>query len=458
MTIIKSKLDCPRRAFMKASISATLFGALRGRKAEAQNVPPVFWVQLFATGGWDQMLFCDPKFGPRSDAGGGFHNLSQLKTAGAIPYVDAYAMAQAATRPVEPFFTEFSSRLLVLNGVDTTTNNHDVGTRYWMSGSLLEGFPIFASQVAGALGQGKVMPLVDISGYDESGGLIAPVRLDYVGVPQITELQKVNHPPSGGYVEPAGSTVERGTDMLVPAAYKRVRAAQDARVMRLRSRSKLPAHARAMTAWERARAAVPGLADLVLPTIGNDGLANVKALATMGIRSFQAGLATSMNVAVGGPNVDSHGIPDYDHLVELTQIFDVARHIVNTADAQPQPVPCIVVMTSDFGRTPVREGSGSGHWSVASMMVLQNKAAFARGILPGNKVIGGTTGAPDNAPRPTSLRVRKIHPKTHAFDDAGIAMTPSHVFRALRRAAGIAEHDALRPYPIAIDGAELELT
>jgi hypothetical protein len=441
---------------MKAAVSATLLGALRSRRAEAQSVPPIFWVQLFATGGWDQMLFCDPKFGPRQDADGGFHDLAQLQTAGAIPYVDAYAAGAPTIRPVGPFFTELSSRLLVINGVDTTTNNHDVGTRYWMSGSLLEGFPIFAAQVAGALGQGKVMPLVDIAGYDEAGGLVAPVRLDYVGVPQIVELQDVNHPPPGGYTVATGSTVS-GTEMLKKSAYDRVRAAQAARVERLRPKMKLPAHDRAMTAWQRARAAVPGLQQLELPSVGSNGIDNVKALATMGIRAFNAGLATSMTVAVGGPNVDAHGVADSDHLAEITNIFDVARHIVNTADAQAPAVPCVVVMSSDFGRTPVREGAGSGHWPVASMMVLQNVAAKALNIIPSNLVIGGTTGAPDNAPGDTSLRVRKIDPVTHAFDDAGIAVTPSHVFRALRRAAGIFDTDALRPYPIAIDTADLSL-
>lgn len=36
--------------------------------------------------------FCDPKFGPRTSANGGFHNTNQLAMAGGIPYVDAYSM------------------------------------------------------------------------------------------------------------------------------------------------------------------------------------------------------------------------------------------------------------------------------------------------------------------------------------------------------------------------------
>jgi hypothetical protein len=55
------------------------------------------------------------------------------------------------------------------------------------------------------------------------------------------------------------------------------------------------------------------------------------------------------------------------------------------------------------------------------------------------------------------LQARKINPTTHVFDDTGVILSPSHVFRALRRVAGIADHPSLRAYPIAIEGSDLEL-
>lgn len=455
-----SRLVCSRRGLLKGAIAASLFAALRGRNVHAAPgpVPPVFWVQLFATGGWDQMLFCDPKFGPRVSSSGGFFDVSQLKQVASIPYVDAYDAANPGIRPVDPFFQEFGSQLLVINGVDTTTNNHDVGTRYWMSGSLLEGFPIFAGQVAGVLGQGKVMPLVDISGYDDCGGLVAPVRLDYIGVPKISQLRNPNEPAPGEWSQVSMQSTVTATELLGNGPRARIHAAQAARLQRLRASMGLPSHAAALAAWERARAAVPGLANLDIPALGNSSVESAKALATMGIRSFAAGLATSMTVAAGNPDLDSHGIADYQHLEQLEVVFDLARHIVNTADAEPKPVPTIVVMTSDFGRTPVREPPGSGHWPIASMMILQNKAAQALNILPGGKVIGGTTGTPEGPnDDQTVLRARKINPKTHAFDDAGVALSPAHVFRALRRVAGIADDSILSPFPINVDGGDLEL-
>lgn len=155
--------------------------------------------------------------------------------------------------------------------------------------------------------------------------------------------------------------------------------------------------------------------------------------------------------------MDSHGIPDVDHLVELGIVFEVARHVITTAEAQM--VPTVVVMTSDFGRTPVRETSGSGHWSIASTMLLQSQAALALNLFPAGRVIGGTTGTPMGTnPLTTVLRGRKIDPRTHAFSDTGITLTPTHVMRALRQVAGIVAAPELRSHPLTVDGTPFSLT
>ncbi|MDP1921013.1 MAG: hypothetical protein Q8L14_32530 [Myxococcales bacterium] len=438
-------------------LSATLFSAMAGRRAMAQvgNAPPVFWVQLHATGGWDQMLFCDPKFGPRTSANGGFHNTNQLAMAGSIPYVDAYSMGTPMVRPVGPFFTQFANRLTVINGIDVGSNNHDVGARFSMSGSLLEGFPIFAAQVAGALGRGRVMPLVDISGYDESGGLTAPVRLDYRGVPEIVALQNVVKPSSGQYLN--NQPTVTAMRLMSQPVHTKVRALALSRAERLQQSQRLPGWQRGLTAWREAMTASPELARLSIPPIGSDQLANTKALATMGLRGFKAGVAMSMTIAVGGPNMDSHGIPDADHLVELGLVFEVARHLLLTADMEM--VPTVVVMTSDFGRTPVRETAGSGHWPIGSTLLAQSQAALALNLFPAGRVIGGTTGSPMGPnPLATVLRARKIDPTTHAFSDTGVTLTPTHVIRALRQVAGIQTSEALRSYPLNVDGTPFSLT
>jgi uncharacterized protein (DUF1501 family) len=118
-----------------------------------------------------------------------------------------------------------------------------------------------------------------------------------------------------------------------------------------------------------------------------------------------------------------------------------------------------VVMCSDFGRTVPREGAtGTGHWPISTMMVVQNPRAFALGRLPGGRVIGGTTGesAMANPDPSTVLRARKVNPQTLAFDDVnGVKVTPAHVYRLLRRAAQVDTAGVLRDFPLNIDGADL---
>ncbi|MEN9579917.1 MAG: hypothetical protein RJA70_2926 [Pseudomonadota bacterium] len=444
-----------RRSFL-SGLSVTLWSAMAGNRvmAQATKARPVFWVQLHAGGGWDQMLFCDPKLGPRVSADGGFHSASQLQVASGIPYVDAYSMGNPAIRPVGPFFTQFADRLTVINGIDVGSNNHDVGVRYSMCGSALEGFPIFAAQVAGVLGRGRVMPLVDISGYDEAGGLTSPVRLDYRGVPGIVALQDVAKPSSGAYLHNQSTvTAQR---LMTTQTHAKVRALAMARAERLQRTQRLPGWQSGLTAWREAMTVSPELSRLPVADIGSDQLANTKALATMGMRGFKEGLAMSMTISAGGPNLDSHGIADVDHLAELAQVFEVARHVLLTADAEL--VPTVLVMTSDFGRTPVRETSGSGHWPIGSMMLAQSQAALALNLFPAAKVIGGTTGDP-MGPNPlnTVLQARKIDPATHAFSDTGVKLTPTHVLRALRQVAGIQDAPELRAFPLAIDSAPFTL-
>lgn len=445
---------CSRRSLLKG-LSATLLASTFAGRAQAQTAgAPVFWVQICATGGWDPLLFCDPKFGPRADQDGGFHDVTQLKTAGNIAYVDAFAAGVPDIRPVGPFFTTHASRLTVFNGLDFATNNHDVGVRHGMSGALLEGFPIFAAQVAGVMGRGQVMPLVDVSGYDEAGGLTSPVRLDYIGVPTIARLQDVNRPSPGEYLNDR-ATVE--TERLaLPSIRDRIRASALARSRRQIDKRALPLQQSGLRAWDEALRAAPGLRDIQLPDLAFSDLDNAKALATMGIRAFKDGLASAMTVSMGGPNLDSHGIADYDHLNELASVFELASHVVDAGE--DEGVAVVVVMTSDFGRTPVREGAGSGHWPIGSMMVLQNDVALSLSLLPANVVVGGTTGLPEGGDDIGDvLQARRVNPSTLAFDDAGVLLTPGHVYRALRRAAGIADAAELRTFPINVEGGDLDL-
>ncbi len=439
-----------RRDVMKAAFSASVLAAFKGRDALAQAGTPMLWVQVMATGGWDQLLFTDPKRGLRD------YGTYQPRQSGNVTYVDFPEVA--------PFFQAHASRTLVFNGIDTFTNNHDVGVRHSMSGSMLEGFPVFPAQVAAALGADRLLPMFTAYDYNEAGGLIASNPIDWRSAGGFAELKAVERPPSV-YRNGPGTVSDSNTPFLPPTLRTRLEAAHVARTQRLYDAQTLPGHRRGAAQYIRAHAAARRMPELDLnPTVtlpmGVSSASRLGQSMTLGaaaIDGFSKGLVTSLLVGLGA--FDTHGETDADHRAQLDLVFKLADFLLVRAEGAG--VPMGIVMCSDFGRTVPREGAtGTGHWPIATTLVVQNARALAQGRLPGNRVIGGTTGEAASAnPDPgTVLRARKVNPATLQFDDNGIKITPAHVYRLLRRAAGVETSAVLRDFPLNIDGADLTLT
>lgn len=437
-----------RRDALKAAFSASMLAAFRGRDALAQAGQEILWVQVMANGGWDQLLFTDPKQGLRD------YGSAVVRQQNGITYVDFPQVA--------PFFQSHASRMLVFNGVDTFTNNHDVGVRHSMSGSMLEGFPVFPAQVAAALGADRLLPMFTAFDYNEAGGLIASNPIDWRSTQGFSELKAVERPPNV-YQNPVGSVSESGTPFLPAAVRTRLDAAHVARTQRLHDAHTLPGHRRGAAQYIRAHAAARRMPELELnPMVtlpmgvsSSSRLGQSMTLGAAAIDGFSKGLVTSLLVGLG--NFDTHGETDADHLAQLQLVFQLTDFLL--ARAQAANVPMGVVMCSDFGRTVPREGAtGTGHWPISTMLVVQNDRAFAQGRLPGGRVIGGTTGeaAAANPDPGRVLQARKVNPATLAFDDTnGIKITPAHVYRLLRRAAGVETASVLRDFPLNIEGNDL---
>lgn len=439
-----------RRDFMKATFSAAAFAAFKGQSALAQAGQEMLWVQVMATGGWDQLLFTDPKRGLRD------YGTSQVVTQGNITYVNFPQVA--------PFFQAHASRMLVFNGIDTFTNNHDVGVRHSMSGSMLEGFPVFPAQVAAALGADRLLPMFTAYDYNEAGGLIAANPIDWRSTQGFAELKAVERPPNV-YRNGPGTVSDASTPFLPPSVRTRLDAAHVARTQRLHDAQTLPGQRKGSAQYIRAHAAARRMPELELNPLvtlpmgvsSSSRLGQSMTLGAAAIDGFSKGLVTSLLVGLG--NFDTHGETDADHLEQLALVFQLADFLLTRAEAEN--VPMGVVMCSDFGRTVPREGAtGTGHWPIATSIVAQNARGFAQGRLPGNRVIGGTTGeaASVNPDPGTVLRARKVNPATLAFDDTGTKITPAHVYRSLRRAAGVDTAAVLRDYPLNIEGADLVLS
>ena len=145
-----------RRDFMKiAGLTGLSLGlgtqSVWGDQHEGQH--PLF-LSVHAGGGWDPTSFCDPK--GRADETSpnpvNHYFTDQIQTPNTSSPIQWAPMGNN-----DRFFQAHSDKLLIVNGVDTSTNNHMTGTRYLNSGLLTEGHPSFAALLTAV--HGSTLPL-----------------------------------------------------------------------------------------------------------------------------------------------------------------------------------------------------------------------------------------------------------------------------------------------------------
>jgi hypothetical protein len=459
-----------RRSFLRTlsragmAAAALTVGAHLPRIAWGEPSPDApLWVHIQADGGWDQCLTFDPKPSLRSEslidrevylysvptwengqAGRGTAIIGgpstvEVRTAGGISYLafaDFHADLQNPDHPYKPFLPTYHDRITIFNGVDTATNNHSVGARYSASGTNNEGSPCFATQLAAARGVDKPLAFLNLGGYDETANLVQATPLDARSLPYL--LRAVNPNDLSG-------NNRDGDALFDPPALARVRQAHEARTLRLMGSHALPSHKRALESYAAAAAGVAPLEALKFS--GSDQTRDNMIL--VGLEAFRQGLAVSMNMSVGG--FDTHMDNSQYQAEAYFNLFEALRFILeqseNPADGK-SPLPVVIVVTSDFGRSPYFTGGGTDHWPTSSTMVIQNRAVTPLPI-PTSTVIGSTTLDLD----PTaSLAPIPVNPQTLQPDPSGVLLTPGHIMRVLRRAAKIDAHPALAAYPIQVEG------
>jgi TAT (twin-arginine translocation) pathway signal sequence/Protein of unknown function (DUF1501) len=430
-----------------------------------------FWINVQAGGGWDQTLFCDPKPNLRPNLAnmqvdlygvnyvdlngvarnnpriGGAVGL-EIKTTpnNGIPYlaIADFHASQTTAASYKPFFPNYYDRVTVFNGIDTGTNNHSVGERYCASGSSNETFPCIGAQLSAALGSQLPLGFMTMGGSDATADLISSTPMT---IPTMRSLLMLTNP----------NDVEgdnRGTTQFYSSkSLDMVKRFRDERITRQVSQATLPDAKSGLTSLSGARDAQSILGNL---TYGS-GYYDDRAMTKIAFDAYRNGLAVSLNVSLGG--FDSHGNAEAENLTGgvyggtsgIYGIFEFLKFLIeeseNPTDGKA-PIPIVVVVTSDFGRSPYYVGAGTDHWPTASMMIVQNRPAKNLGLaLPTNTVIGKTTDGNSS----TALKPIKINPNTFATDSSGIIVTPGHVMRVVRRMAGIADHPSLKGFTLGVD-------
>jgi len=435
-----------RRRFLKvagiAGLSVMAPVAMREGHAGVNRYNGPYWIMVNAGGGWDPTMLCDPKGGDPKDPKAVDHAYlpGAQGMAGGISYAPiTYTDNNTQIYSCDAFFKAHYARLMVINGVDTTTNNHDAGTRITWSGQLAEGYPSFAAMVAAAATQAQSLPLAYVSngGYDVTQGLVSLTR---VGSPDA--LEALAFPNEMNPSDPKAPLYYSSTTL------GRIQAAQAARTRALAARTSLPVVNNALNTLYLARGANDGLVALGnelkgvtlatsndLPGLkgvgGLDDLTNLMQQAQIALLCFKAGVAVSANMAYGG--FDTHSNNDTDQTRQMMILLRSLDFLYAQIDAMGLTNQVYVVVGSDFGRTPYyNAGNGKDHWNITSMLLSGPK-------IPGNKVLGGTDATFTSIP---------VDPKTLQPSMAGERITSTDVHMALRTLAGLSGGDLDTQFPL----------
>ncbi len=374
-----------------------------------------FWIMIHASGGWDPTSLCDPK-GKKTDSDTNPLNRyfsHEIGTVGPFRYA-----------PVENhkiFFEKYASQLLVINGVDVGTNSHTNGTRTTWSGRGPGMYPALAAMIAAAHGPERPMSFITNGGYDRSVGLVAPTRgRDRSKIQEVAYHNRrwVNNPDNLYHTDE--------TEVLINQTL-------NARHQSQLELASLPSEKAARSTLFLARSEDQQLRNL-------DQYLNVSDLsnnslyrqAKMGLAAFRANLAISMTVNYGG--FDTHSNHDSRHFPRLRIVLEGIDWILQEAERQQVADRVILVVGSDFGRTPgYNRNNGKDHWPITSMMMMGPGIA-------GNRVVGLTDDR---------HRVVNINPTTLQPDATGgkrIKAEDVHSF--LRKLAGIENHPGSLLYPL----------
>jgi hypothetical protein len=408
------KTSMNRRDFLRLAGAAGLAviarpGLGRADDADVEATGP-YWIFIHADGGWDPTSLCDPK-GRRDEmeeAPVNMYFTDDIEEAGNIRYAPVAGHRE--------FFQKHYRRVLVVNGVDTQTNNHDAGTRYTWSGRLSEGYPALAALIAGVLSPGQPMAFITNGGYDLTDGLVAPTRTGNIGA-----IHKIAFPNSID-----GNP--QGEKFHTDATFQRIQAALSRRQPLLEQEFDLPKAKHAIGQLYTARSGrnqVQRLSEY-LPERFED--ASLKRQGQVALAAFRAGIARTANLTIGG--FDTHGDHDNQHYPRLAALLQGVDFIWEEAERQQVADDLVVVVGSDFGRTPgYNAGNGKDHWSITSVLLM------GKGI-PGNRVVGTT----DEHHVPI-----EVDPDTlRAAPGTGIRIRPGHVHAALRQLAGIDDADVVQ--------------
>lgn len=379
-----------------------------------------FLLYIQAGGGWDVTSFCDPKVNVTGeDVINNWADTAEVQMAGNLRYAP---VADNAT-----FFTDHYDKMLVINGVNARTNAHGAGTQHNHTGSQRKGTPHLAALYAYEKGPGMVMPVMAGSDFI-SGGLMPPTALGRRAFelinPNLWSLNNVNYTylPADDLQSIRALRQHQAESLnvrthLLPKQRKQIEDYYKATIADTRG-------------FEHFQDVYHGLDQGKYPM--NRHTESLKIALT----AFQAGLGIAADISIKG--FDSHENHDAEFAERMRVLTDAVGCAWNYAEQLGIANRLVVVMSSDFGRTPrYNDEGGKDHWPYGSTVIMKKNVSWTNRML--GYTDGGHTGQPIN---PQTLQVDKLN---------GVEIEPKHVMQALRRLLGVADSTAAARFGLGVD-------
>lgn len=423
-----------RRTFLKSLAAAGLytgnpFALPQGHAATLDPYRGTFFVTVSADGGWDVTSFCDPK------ADTSINHWAQSNT---IQTISGSPIVYAPFAHNDRFFQEHHEKMLIINGIDNQTNAHEAGVRHTWSGQIGHGFPTFSALAAATLGADLPLAYISNGGYKETAGITK-----YTLMQDPSSLSKLVFPNKFVDYDAAGSWDP-------PKQYHRteslnlIQQAKMDRLARLQGNNQLsPKQLRSINDLSLARIGSEQLAPLAdtMPTelvdsMDADGQWNpLMRQAQIALASYQAGLTVSADLTLWG--FDTHADHDTEHATAIQMLQRGIDYLWAEAEARGIADKLVVLISSDFGRTPLyNDGDGKDHWPINSSIIMSKGKSWT------NRVVGATNAAHE---------ALAINAQSLAEDINGIILHPKHIQQAMRQLAGIDDHVLCSQFDLATD-------
>jgi hypothetical protein len=424
-----------------------------------------YFLHMHAGGGWDPTLLCDGKL-TASGSTPAYENklVTAVTPVNGIPVPSAAGNAKFLLReqggPLEDpvhFFQTAGRDVLVINGVDTQTNNHDTGVQGLGCGHNNVELPALAALLAGAVSRERQVPMAFLASgyYNRTGDVVGVSRFPGDKVPLLAEPFR-----GGARDDEAG--------LLTDTASRRILELRNNRIARLEKEATLPRTKRTLAAMRDAMRSgdainllktvstgpapdIASFADDLAPDTrayltnakNAQGAAITPRFIDLGrpletiLRCFQAGISVSATWAQGG--FDTHAQHDTNQTSALGSFAARLRYVMLRAAQLGLKDKLYVMVTSDFGRTPrYNTGNGKDHWNVTSVLL-------AGPGIRGGRVIGQTDEG-QKALRVNKNNVGEILPDLDT--GPGLRIHPSQIHREMRRVLNVERAPFINQFPL----------